>query len=613
MFLELRKKFLDFWKDKGSVVVKSSSLIPDDSSVLLTTAGMQQFKKYYTGELNADSDFGSRRTTSIQKCFRTSDIEEVGDDTHLTFFEMLGNFSFGPTGSDDPKDADKKDGYFKRASIVWAYDFLTNVLEISPERISATIFRGDKEIPKDKESYVIWHKEIGLPEDKIKEGDKKDNFWGPTGSQGPCGPTTEIYIDGVEVWNIVFNEYYKTQINSDSTQIDLKGDQDKSDNDSHKSVFRKLENPGIDTGMGFERLLTMIEGVKNVFQSSAFLPIILKIEKLAPNLNNRDVRLLADHIRASIFLIADGVLPSNKESGYILRRLLRRIIATEIKDDIHVDIFTEIYAEVKKLFGEIYPEIKNEKDIIATWLQEKGKFQTTIAKGLREIQKYEKITGTDAFYIYESFGLPFELIKELAHKDAVKELNYRDFETEFKKHQEISRAGVQNKFGGHGLVLDTGELKAGNDEEMQRVIGMHTATHLLHWALRSVLGEAVHQMGSDINSERLRFDFNFDRKLTAEELSKIESMVNEEVKKNLPVYFKEMSKEEATKIGALAFFKEKYPDKVKVYFIGDENHPLSKEFCAGPHVNWTSEIGQIKILKEESVGKGVRRIKATII
>ena len=351
MFLELRKKFLDFWKSKGSVAVKSSSLIPDDPSVLLTTAGMQQFKKYYTGELNADSDFGSNRTASIQKCFRTSDIEEVGDDTHLTFFEMLGNFSFGPVKNDSPDSIKEKGGYFKRASIVWAYEFLTDILEIAPERISVTIFKGDKEIPKDSESYAIWYSEIGIPENKIKEGSKEDNFWGPTGAEGPCGPTTEIYVDGVEVWNIVFNEFYKTPTNADDAQNDAEENgRRKSALGPRNSAYVKLKNPGIDTGMGFERLLSVIEGEKNVFESSAFKPIISKIKELAPNSSYRDVRLLADHIRASIFLISDGILPSNKEAGYILRRLLRRIIATEIKDDIHSDIFVGVYPEIKKLF-----------------------------------------------------------------------------------------------------------------------------------------------------------------------------------------------------------------------------------------------------------------------
>lgn len=590
-FNKTRKTFFDFWEKRGHQAVKSSSLIPDDPSVLLTTAGMQQFKRYYTGELNAQKDLGSFRTVSIQKCFRTSDIETVGDDTHLTFFEMLGNFSFGPVGNDKPDDIKSKDGYFKKSAIVWAYEYLTNVLEIAPERISVTVFKGDKEIPKDKESYAIWYKEIGIPKEKIKEGSRSDNFWGPTGMEGPCGPTSEIYVDGVEIWNIVFNEFYKNKTGE----------------------FVKVENPGIDTGMGYERLLVTIEGVKNVFETSAFLPLVSKIRELAPQLPERDVRLLSNHIRASAFLIADGVLPSNKEAGYILRRLMRRIIATAIKHDIHSDIFAQGYGEVKKLFGGIYPEIKNEKEILNVWNDEKTKFEGTISKGIKEVGKYENISGSDAFYIYETFGLPFELVKELAPESAVKNLKIDDFEVEFKKHQKISRAGAEKKFGGHGLLLDTGELKAGSEEEMSKVLRMHTATHLLQWALRKVFGEGIHQLGSDINSERLRFDFNFDRKVTPQELAEIERLVNEQVVKDLPVYFREMPKEEADKIGALAFFKEKYPQNVKVYFIGPEDNIISKEFCGGPHVQSIGVIGKIKILKEESVGKGARRIRATVI
>jgi alanyl-tRNA synthetase len=592
-FNKVREDFLDFFKNRGHAIVKSSSLIPDDPSVLLTTAGMQQFKRYYTGELSAQKDFGSSRTVSIQKCFRTSDIESVGDDTHLTFFEMFGNFSFGPVENDDPKDVKGKRGYFKKAAIVWAYEFLTNVLGIDPERIHTSVFKGDKEIPKDRESYAILYKEVGLPEEKIKEGNRSENFWGPTGSEGPCGPTVEFYVDNIEVWNIVFNEFYKDK----------------------NSQFNKVKNPGIDTGMGYERLLATLEGTKSVFETSAFAPIVSKVRELAPKLSERDTRLLGDHIRASVFLIADGVAPSNKEAGYILRRLLRRIIATSIKNDVHADIFTEVYEEVKKLFGGIYPEVKNGKEILRVWLDEKNKFEDVVSKGINEVEKINstetQMTGPIAFDLYQNFGLPLEISSEFAKKKSDNLIE--DFEVEFKKHQEVSRAGVEKKFGGHGLLLDTGELKAGSEEELSRVLRMHTATHLLHWALRKVLGESVHQMGSDINPERLRFDFNFDRKLTSQELAEIEKLANEQVAKDLPVYFKEMPKKEAEKIEALAFFKEKYSETVKVYFIGSENNVVSKEFCGGPHVESTGQIGRIKVLKEESVGKGTRRIRATVI
>ncbi|MFA6136114.1 MAG: alanine--tRNA ligase [Candidatus Paceibacterota bacterium] len=610
-FHKLREQFLDFFKERGHTIVKSSSLIPDDSSVLLTTAGMQQFKRYYTGEFNPESDFGSRRTTSLQKCFRTSDIEEVGDDTHLTFFEMMGNFSFGD--------------YFKKEAIVWGYEFITNILQINPERVYVTVFEGDEEnkIPKDEESYSIWYKEIGIPQERIFYGNKKDNFWGPTGNEGPCGPTTEIYVapsakdalaqNGVEIWNIVFNEFYKTQTNADITQINAENSQHKSASSRRQSaVYRKVDTPGIDTGMGFERLLATLEGVENVFETSAFAPIIKLLNEQATGISQRELRILADHIRSSSFLIADGIEPSNKGAGYVLRRLLRTIIAIKIKNDIHSDIFETGYKKVKEMFGEIYPEIKDEKKIIGIWQEENSKFQESINRGIKELSKYKNISGIDAFYIYETFGLPFELTKELAPQEAVKNISYEEFEKEFQKHQEVSRAGVEKKFGGHGLILDTGELKAGNEEELKKVLGFHTATHLLQWALRKVLNSDIHQMGSDINFERLRFDFNLDRKMAPEEIKQVEDFINEQINKNLPVYFKEMPKSEAEKV-ALSFFKEKYPDIVRVYFIGSEESGgvLSAEFCGGPHVEYTGQIGKFKISKEESVGKGVRRIRAT--
>lgn len=592
---EIRKEFLDFFKNKGHAIVSSSSLIPNDPSVLLTTAGMQQFKKYYTGELDAISDFKSQRTASIQKCFRTSDIEEIGDKTHLSFFEMLGNFSFGPIGNDGPEDL-STNGYFKKSSIYWGYEFITNILEIDSKRINVSVFKGDDEIPFDEESYKIWKDEIEISEDKIVKGERSDNFWGPTGNEGPCGPCTEIYVDGVEIWNIVFNEYYK--------------DKD--------GFYRKTEKPGVDTGMGFERLTSMLQGVESVFETDIFLPLMAKINEFAPTVNDKIRRILADHLRASIFLIADGVKPSNKEAGYILRRLIRRILAYKIKYDIHANLFPESVKIIKDIFGGIHPEVKNDKEVLRVLENEKQKFEEAVSKGIKEIERYtltgNVITGKEAFYLYETFGLPFELIRELAPNEIIKELNKEDFNKEFEKHQEISRAGVEKKFGGHGLVLDTGELKAANEEEIKKVIRFHTATHLLHWALRKILGEEVKQTGSDINPERLRFDFSFERKLTPEEIKKIEDLVNGKIKENLRIYFKEMPKGEAEKIGALAFFKQKYPPVVKVYFIGtDENGGvISKEFCGGPHVSQTSEIGQIKITKEESVGAGLRRIRAVI-
>ena len=638
-FLKTRKEFLEFFKSKGHTVVPSSSLLPDDPSVLLTTAGMQQFKRYYTGELNPESDFQSHRATSLQKCFRTSDIEEVGDDTHLTFFEMMGNFSFGPVGSDNPSDAGTA-GYFKRSAIVWAWEFLTNTLELAPERMYVTVFEGDKNTPKDQEAYAVWKNEVGIPQERIFWGKREDNFWGPTGNQGPCGPTTEIYIadtpeharegKGVEIWNVVFNEYYKTQINADGAQMGA----------DEKGLYKKLAAPGIDAGMGFERLLATLEGVANVYETSAFVPIVRAVREIAVGASDRDIHILADHIRSASFLIADGITPSNKEAGYVLRRLLRKIIAVRIKNDIHADVFQIGYEAVKKMFGDIYPNIADSDRILSVWRDEQEKFEEAIAVGAKQLEKIKKdleksgvsameahqvhsgkpipitnpyISGKQALYLYSTYGLPIEVVEILLSKQYV--VDKDEFEREFAKHQDISRAGAEKKFGGHGLVLDTGELKAGNEEELNRVIRMHTATHVLQWALRAVLGEGVHQMGSDINPERLRFDFNFDRKLTPEEIVRVTDLANEVVKKDLPVYYQEMPKEEALSSGALSFFKQKYPDVVKVYYIGSEasGGVVSAEFCGGPHVEHTGTIGEIRIIKEEAVGKGVRRIRASVV
>ena len=581
---EVRKKFFDFFKSKNHTIVPSSSLIPADPSVLLTTAGMQQFKPYYTGELNALSDFGSKNTASIQKCFRTSDIDEVGDETHLTFFEMLGNFSFG--------------GYFKKEAINYAYEFLTKELNLNidyvtifdPQKVDENDWR--KNVPFDEESFKIW-KEIGLSEDKIHlEG--VDNFWGPTGSEGPCGPTTEIYIKNkneksVEIWNVVFNEYFC---------------------DKNKNLT-KLQTAGVDTGMGMERLMMIVLGVSNIFETDLFYPIF---ESLPQNLPQKIQRIIADHIRASVFLISDGVRPSNKEAGYVLRRILRRIFVYEKIYNLEKNIFENLINKVFEIYKEIYPDLKQNKDLIfEEFNKEKEKFLNSLNKGLKELEKINEIDAKSAFYLYETFGLPYEIIKELGDKKALN-LNYEDFEKELEKHKDISRQGQEKKFGGHGLMLNTGELKALDQKELQKVVRLHTATHLLHKALREVLGEEVKQAGSDITAERTRFDFTFDRKLTDEEIKKVEDLVNQKIKQALPVNFIEMKKEEAQKTGALSFFKQKYPDVVKVYYVGDSlENAWSKEFCGGPHVKNTSEIGEFKIKKEEGVGTGIRRIRAIVL
>jgi len=596
---DIRQSFLEFFKKKGHKIVPSSSLIPDDKSVLLTTAGMQQFKRYYTGELNALTDFGSQRTASCQKCFRTSDIEEIGDKTHLTFFEMLGNFSFGPVGSDKPEDFGKS-GYFKRSSIHWAYEFVTEILEIPLERINVSVFKGDDEVPFDEASYRIWHEEIGIPKEKIILGNKEDNFWGPTGEEGPCGPTTEIYVDGVEIWNLVFNEYYKTRTNADDTQTNAEKSQ-------LESALIKLNNPGVDTGMGLERLVAVLDGVDNVFETDIFRDLISQINELSPHLDEKTTRILADHLRASIFLIADGIRPSNKEAGYVLRRLLRRILAYSIKYDIHADLFPNSVEIIKEKFKNIYPEVKETKIILGVLENEKQKFQEAIGQGIRKIDELNFdnviLTGEMAFNLYQTYGLPLEISCELAQR---KDINLKkDFDKEFKKHQEISR------------TASAGMFKSGLVDINEQTTKFHTATHLLMEALRRVLGNHVIQKGSNITSERLRLDFSHPEKLTPEQIKQIEEMVNEKIKENLEVVCEEMSLEEAKAQNAIGVFENKYGEKVKVYTIGNFSikppEIFSKEICHGPHVKKTGELGHFKIIKEEASSSGVRRIKAILL
>ena len=579
---DIRQKFLDFFKRKGHVVAPSSSLLPTDPSVLLTTAGVQQFKPYYTGHLDPMKDFGSRNVISVQKSFRTTDIEEVGDRTHTTFFEMLGYFSFGD--------------YFKKETIMWCYEFLTEELGIARERITATVFMGSEQVPRDEESYRIWHKEVGLSKEKIKLGGMDDNFWGPTGNSGPCGPSVEVYVDNIEIGTLVFNEYF---CHNSRDQL-LAG----------KAQLEKLSQSGVDVGIGLERLVAILNGMNDVYEIDLLHPLLNKVRELASALEENKKRILTDHLRSSIFLIADGVRPMNKEAGYILRRLLRRMMAYQTPFSDLAEVAVEWVAEK---YGIIYPEIKDSGKILEVMIAEHMKFERVVKNGMEELKKYSSVTAQDAFRLYESYGMPFELIKEMA-SETTKNLKREDFEKEFKKHQEASRAGVEKKFGGHGLILDTGELKAGNEEELKKVVRLHTATHLLQQALRDVLGSEVKQAGSDITAERTRFDFTFGRKMTPEEIKKVEERVNEIVGKDLPVAFEPLPKEQAMKTGALFYFKEKYPDQVKVYYIGHSlDDAYSKELCGGPHVDHTAQIGQFKILKEESVGAGTRRIRGVVV
>ena len=543
----------------------SSSLIPDDSSVLLTSAGMQQFKSYFVGKVDPEKDFGSKNVISVQKIFRTSDIDKVGDENHLTFFQMLGNFSFG--------------GYFKEDAIHYAYDFLK---EIGLEIEYVTIFKGDKDVPKDEESKKIWQS-LGVKD--IREMGREDNFWGPTGSEGPCGPSTEIYVNGTEIWNLVFNEYYC-----------LPG-----------GTLKPLKISGVDTGMGFERLAMVSQAVSSVFETDMFSETL---NMLPRDLDIRIKRIIADHTRGIVFLISDGVRPSNKEAGYILRRLARRVLVYAHLHEIDILLILQNNANT---YAEYYPEISFDT-IREEFTKEKEKFEKSISRGVKELKKIDTIDAAAAFKIYESFGLPYEIIKELGEGRS-SSLTREGFDKEFKKHQEVSRAGREAKFGGHGLILDTGEIKAKDEEELKKVTRLHTATHLLQAALRFVLGDSVHQDGSDITAERLRFDFTFDRRLTEQELQKVENWINDVVEKDIAVIFENTSYEKAKKTGALYFAKEKYPEIVKVYTFVDKKtgEIFSQEFCGGPHVSRTGEVGKVTITKQESVGSGVRRIRASVV
>ena len=418
---EIRKLFLDYFEKRGHKIVPSSSLIPiDDPSVLLTTAGMQQFKKYYTREKDPLKDFGTQRTASVQKCFRTTDIEEIGDETHLTFFEMLGNFSFGPVGNDDPQNFGN-DGYFKRSAIYWAYEFIKNLgLKID----YVTVFGGEKNIPFDEESYKIL-REIGFPEEKILKRGREDNFWGPTGDEGPCGPTTEIYLENIEVWNLVFNEYY----------------QDKNGN------LRKLEFPGVDTGMGFERLMKVLQKSPTIFETDLFEPLNNILENLTKKEDQRRKRIVLDHLRGSVFLIADGLYPSNLERGYVLRRILRRLTLALKFLEIEISEIEGLIRAVIDKYSPFYPELKNFDKIKGVIFEEITNFERTLSLGLREFNKLikgnesESELGEKLFFLYTSYGLPLEISKELLKENGLiwKEESQKIFEELFKKHQEISK------------------------------------------------------------------------------------------------------------------------------------------------------------------------------
>lgn len=582
--MNLKDLYIDFFISKGHKQIPSAPIVPEnDPSVLFNTAGMQPLIPYLMGEKHP---YGTR-LCDYQKCLRTNDLEEVGDKTHHTFFEMLGNWSLGD--------------YFKEESISYSFEFLTKILKIPVEKLAITVFEGDKDIPRDEISASIW-KKLGISEKKIAYLGKDDNFW-IAGETGPCGGDTEIfyfrsndsvpdYFDPsddrwVEIWNNVFMEFYK--------------DKD--------GKITELSKKNVDTGMGLERVVAVLEGKDDNYETSIWKDIIGLIEQLS-NTSYKDqptsMRIIADHIRTAVFISADpaGIKPSNTDQGYILRRLIRRAIrhAKKLGIDVNSNWEVQIAHLVIKQYKKSYPELEDNQQVVLDVLEsEKRKFGRTLEKGLREFEKLtkkltnQKIDKDLAFKLYDTYGFPIELTVELAKEQNI-EVDVEGYHEKFKAHQELSRQGAKEKFKG-GLA-STGEIET----------KYHTATHLLNAALKIVVNKDTHQKGSNITSERMRFDFSCDHKLTEEEKKQVENLVNEWIEKGLPVIKTEMDKQTAIASGAECMFIERYPDIVTVYSIGD----ISKELCGGPHVANTKELGHFKIKKEEASSAGVRRIKAIL-
>ena len=584
--INIREKYISFFESKGHKQIPSAPVVPEnDPSVLFNTAGMQPLVPYLMGEHHP---YGTR-LCDYQKCMRTNDLDEVGDTTHHTFFEMLGNWSLGD--------------YFKEESISWSFEFLTKVLKIPVEKLAVTVFKGNDIVAPDDESADIWRK-MGLTDKRIKYLGEDDNWWPNMELTGPCGPDTEIFYFStdeevpeefdpeddrwVEIWNNVFMQYNH---NADGT-------------------FTELPKKNVDTGMGLERITAVLEGVSDNYMSSIWKDVIEKIEEISSlpyKENEKAMRIIADHIRSAVFISADpsGIKPSNTDQGYILRRLIRRAIryAKKLEIDINSNWEEEIANLIIDKYKKYYVELEENRQVVIEVLKsEKIKFNKTLEKGLKEFEKIAskidngKMDKDNAFRLYDTFGFPIELTVELASEMGIK-VDEEGFKEKFKAHQEKSRAGSKEKFKG-GLA-STGETET----------QYHTATHLLNAALKVIVGKGVHQRGSNITSERMRFDFSCDHKLTDEEKQKVEELVNKWIDAGYDVVKQEMSKDEALKSGAECMFIERYPDIVTVYSIGD----VSSELCGGPHVENTSKIPHIKIKKEEAVSAGVRRIKAVFV
>ena len=585
---ELRALWCDFYKERGHKIIPSASLIPEnDPTVLFTTAGMHPLVPYLLGEKHPMGN----RLADVQVCVRTGDIDEVGDASHCTFFEMLGNWSLGD--------------YFREEMIPWSFEFLTKVLEIPVEKLAVSVFAGDEDCKRDDESAELW-KKMGIPEDRIFFLPKENNWWGPAGVTGPCGPDTEMFIDTgkpkcsencspacdcgkyLEIWNDVFMQYNKR---ADGT-------------------YEIMEHKNVDTGMGLERTLCILNGYGSVYETDLFRPAVSLIEKLSGHKYGESdevtkaIRIIADHVRTSAFLIGDpkGIVPGNVDQGYILRRLIRRAVRFGRIIDLPERSLSKIAEQYISQYGDVYGYLLTNKDRILSELdKEEVRFSNTLQQGLKEFEKVithiptKTISGKTAFRLYDTYGFPIEMTVELAREQGfdVDEAGYAEA---FKEHQKKSQAGAEQKF--HGGLAD-------NSEETAK---LHTATHLLHAALMKVLKGEARQRGGNITAERLRFDVGCDRAMTKEEIQEVEDLVNEQIEKKIPVVCEEMTVDEAKAQGAIGIFDSKYGEKVKVYTIGD----FSKEICGGPHAANTGDLKSFKIVKEQSSSAGVRRIKAVI-
>jgi alanyl-tRNA synthetase len=578
---ELRKKYFEFFKSKNHKLIVSTSLLPEnDPTVLFTTAGMHPLVPFLLGQKHPKG----KRLVNAQKCIRTGDIEEVGNTTHHTFFEMLGNWSLGD--------------YFKKEAIEFSFEFLTNTLNIPKEKLAFSCFEGDDDAPKDEEAFNTW-KSLGVSEKRIAYLNKKENWWGPAGETGPCGPDSEMFYwssdeeapvefdyqnpGWVEIWNDVFMQYNKDK----------------------EGIYSELKQQNVDTGMGLERTLAILSGFTDNYKTELWVPLIKKIEEISKKDykgNERSMRIIADHVKAATMVLADhkGLSPSNLGQGYVLRRLIRRAIRFAKQLDINGNFCALIAEEVIKIYQDTYPEVnKNKKFIVGELTNEENKFNLTLEKGINKVNKLiennKEISGKDAFLLFQSFGFPIEMTEELAKEKKAK-VNIKDYEIEFKKHQDLSR------------TASAGTFKSGLADNSEQTTKLHSAAHLLLEALNKVLKKEIIQKGSNINPERLRLDFNFERKMTDEEKQAVEDQVNDWIKQEIPVTKEEMSVDKAKEKGAKGIFDSKYGDKISVYTIGK----ASKEICTGPHVKNTKEIGKFKIKKEQSVSSGVRRIKATV-